>query len=575
MTIYSMFWKSSLIALSAISLHAAALAAPADQTQDNLINKDLLDFNKQFRQPQLVTVAPGVTAAFAYSYSNFTFIEGKTGLILVDTGWFEPGLANALAELRRTTRKPIVAIIITHNHEDHTGGGGLAVESAVPDVPIYAPANFDLQRKYDAGPTRLLIQRRNFAQTGLPLAAIGQQTAGASVGPIPEIGVRREVVPTIMVGAPTDIEIDGVKLRLIPGGSDVSENMMVWYPERRVLMSADIVGGIYPYIETPRYEPRRDPRALVETLSAALALRPQVVIPGHGRLLRGEDDARKTLEANREVVEYTVDQVERRLLEGQSAEEIVHGFHLPPHLASNPDLQPYYHTIDWVLRGLISKRVGYYSELLDLVRADGVTEAGELVELAGGRPAVIDAARAALTRDNPRWAARLARSLLYLNKEDAEAKSLWQDSLLAIAAETKSVNERNYALTEVAESKGVINLDRQLVAGMAEGAASLSNAALLFAFKTRFRAEDVKDGENLCIAVAVGGAPEGFFQVAGSTLRFASSDPCRPAASVDLPRKTLVALYAKSTDWRTAVDRGEVRASGDRQQILRLAQLLS
>ena len=565
----------SCVGCAYFSIMGLSSPASAEYQESSIpINDDLEKFNERFLKPELVQLAPGVYAARNYSYSNFSFIEGKSGWILVDTGWFEPGFAKALEAIKRISDKPVSAIILTHNHEDHTGGGGLAVESAVPNVPIYAVANFDRQREYDAGPMRLLIQKRNFAQTGLALDELKGARRGVSVGPMPEIGVRRETVPNTYISKDTTMVIDGVKLRLIPGGSDVSENLMIYMPDAGVLFSGDIVGGVYPYIETPRYEPRRDPRAWIDTLTVAMSLKPGVVVSGHGRVMQGAEDSQKTLAANREIIEYTVDQVERMLLEGYSAEQIVHEFRLPDHLKNNPDLQPYYHKIDWVLRGLITKRVGYYTAPLDLFRLDGVSESERIVALAGGKDAVLQTARSALDSGDARWAAHLSGYLLNLDEGDPAAKEIWAMSLEAIARDTTSINERNYALTEAGIARGQIDLDERVRSGMAEGAKGLSNNSLLFAFKSRFRAEDVKEGEGLCASISIDGKPAGYYEISGTVLRYEGQPACSPQSSIMMSRQTLIDLYSGALTWQDALRKKMLAVKGNAESVRKFSALM-
>ena len=565
----------SYIAYAYFSIVGWSTEASAEPAGDMIaINEDLEKFNERFLKPELVQVAPGVHAARNYSYSNFSFIEGKTGWILIDTGWFEPGFADALKAIKRISGKPISAIILTHNHEDHTGGGELAVESAVPNVPIYAIANFGRQREYDAGPMRLLIQKRNFAQTGLALDELKGTRRGVSVGPMPEIGIRREVIPNIYISQDTTTVIDGVKLRLIPGGSDVSENLMIYMPDAGVLFSGDIVGGVYPYIETPRYEPRRDPRAWIDTLTVAMSLKPRAVVSGHARIMQGAEDSRETLAANREIIEYTVDQVERMLLEGYSAEQIVHEFRLPDHLKNNPDLQPYYHKIDWVLRGLIAKRVGYYTAPIDLFRLDGVSESARIVALAGGKDVVLQTARNALGSGDARWAAHLSEYLLNLDANDPAAKEIWAASLDAIARETTSINERNYALTEAGIARGRIDLDERVRSGMAEGTKGLSNGPLLFAFKSRFRAEDVKEGEELCASISIDGKPSGYYEISGTVLRYDDQPMCSPRSSIMMSRETLIDLYSGALTWQDGLQKNILTVKGNAGSVRKFSRLM-
>ena len=71
-----------------------------------------------------------------YSISNYTFIEGETGLIAFDAG-SNVGMGwEALAMIRKITDKPIVAIIYLHRH--YTGGAKVYVEEGgSKEVTVY------------------------------------------------------------------------------------------------------------------------------------------------------------------------------------------------------------------------------------------------------------------------------------------------------------------------------------------------------------------------------------------------------------------------------------------------------
>ena len=49
-------------------------------------------------------------------------IEGREGIIIIDTMESPQAAEEVLAEFRVITKKPIVGIILTHFHADHTNG---------------------------------------------------------------------------------------------------------------------------------------------------------------------------------------------------------------------------------------------------------------------------------------------------------------------------------------------------------------------------------------------------------------------------------------------------------------------
>ena len=75
---------------------------------------------------RMTRVRDGVHTITGYSLSNYTFIEGKTGLIVVDAGTNIGMGRKTLAMIRDISDKPIVAVIYTHHH--YTGGAKVYAE---------------------------------------------------------------------------------------------------------------------------------------------------------------------------------------------------------------------------------------------------------------------------------------------------------------------------------------------------------------------------------------------------------------------------------------------------------------
>jgi len=69
---------------------------------------------------------------------NLYWVETEEGIIIIDAGRFLSQARYALQEIRTSSDKPIVGILITHPHTDHYGGLPIFVEAAGKDIPIYA-----------------------------------------------------------------------------------------------------------------------------------------------------------------------------------------------------------------------------------------------------------------------------------------------------------------------------------------------------------------------------------------------------------------------------------------------------
>ncbi|MGE4323370.1 MAG: alkyl sulfatase dimerization domain-containing protein [Sphingobium sp.] len=560
-------WSVVMMGATALALFPPAIA----QDRTPPVNPVLTKFHAQFNSPKLVKVAPNVTTAFAYSYSNFSFIEGKTGLIVIDTGWFQYGMENALRDLRKVTKKPVVAILYTHPHQDHMSGARLALAQAKGDIPIIGPSHFDRQGQADNSALNREVQKRGIAQMGLLLPSVGQKIAGSGVGPAQVMGARGEVMPNRLIDRDEDVEIDGVRLTLLRTGGDLPETMLIYMPDTGVLFCSDVVGGIFPYHETPRFEIAREPRDFVTTLDMALRLNPEKVIPGHGRLLLDKADARHVMTVNRDVIQFMIDQIDRMVNDGMSAEQIVHELKLPDALAQDPDLQPYYHRVDWMTRAMIVKRVGFFTELTDLIRLDGIEENRRFLTLIG-KDRMLATAREAAAGD-PRWAARLATMVLAVDREDAGARAIRQQAYRTIAETTDSVNERNYLLTAIATEQGEIDWGQVLGGTQAMVAPMLASSTIIAQLPARILPDRAK-GANSRFTLAVANEPALYRFL----LRNAVLVPVQEDGPTDfglvVTRDTLNRFYAGSISFEAMVAQPQTSLSGGRDAALRFARMV-
>ncbi len=537
------------------------------------INPKLVAFQKQYASPRLVEVSPGVFAAMAYDYSNFFFIEGKTGIIVVDTGWFQKPFEQAFADLRKHSDKPVVAVIYTHSHQDHTGGGQFAVEQGTGTVPVYAPSGFDSLYTATEGPAQAITQKRGYQQMGFALPEIGIPLIGSGVGPAVQPGKRATAPPTELIETTRELVIDGVRFELIRTAVDLPEALMVWLPDQKILMCGDIVGGVFPFIKTPRYEPQRNPSDMVRAIDLALRLKPEMVLPGHGMELLTKSEIEDVLIAHRDAIQFLIDQVDRGLMNGLSTEEIVHKVRLPPELVAHPQLQPYYHRREWTLRAMVADRLGFFDEYLQLFRHDGVEEARKFVSLGGGHIAVLANAKAALAGGDPRWALRLADLLRLAGHDGPEAKQVYLDGLQKLAETTDSMNERHYALSEKGGIEGRINWPESLASRLLPAARQLPNAVLIGEMGARLKAE-LAGGQTMSIGFEVPGDHQRYaLHLRNQVLRLETNG--EPTATrLIVPREALVLMRARQISWAGLLARPDVSVSGDQEVVDRFVALM-
>ncbi len=108
-------------------------------------------------------VTDRVYSAVGWNVANIVMIVGDDGLIMVDAGLSPETSREVLAEFRKITDKPIVAVIYSHFHHDHLDGiKGLVSAEQVKsgETQIYAHTSL------------LLLKTNHTTGTILPLYSV-------------------------------------------------------------------------------------------------------------------------------------------------------------------------------------------------------------------------------------------------------------------------------------------------------------------------------------------------------------------------------------------------------------------
>lgn len=188
--------------------------------------------------------------------SNAGFVVTADGVVVIDS-LGTPSLAQAmLAEIRRVTPAPVRHVIVTHYHADHYYG---------------------LQVFRDAGAE---IWAHEGARGVLGSEAAAQRYAQRRevLAPWVAEGLQRFIEPDRWLAGDTDLRLGGVTFRIRHVGPAHSpEDLVVHVEEDGVLYAGDLVfKGRVPFVGDA------DSRAWLAALDRLIALRPIVLVPGHG-----------------------------------------------------------------------------------------------------------------------------------------------------------------------------------------------------------------------------------------------------------------------------------------------------
>ena len=219
--------------------------------------------------PKLI---PGQFALDRNPDGNTIVFEDAQGLVVVDTGRHKEHQA-AILDYAKARGKPIVAIVNTHWHLDHSGGNQ-ELRAAFPRAKLYtsnavagALQGF-LARSLERGKARLAdpkVSDADKAETRLGVDAIED---------------RGDLLPDVAVTGTTRLPLGkrALVLHLAPHAATEGDTWL-YDPATRILVAGDLVVLPAPFFDTACAKGWRD------ALDALAALPFAQLYPGHGPML--------------------------------------------------------------------------------------------------------------------------------------------------------------------------------------------------------------------------------------------------------------------------------------------------
>jgi alkyl sulfatase BDS1-like metallo-beta-lactamase superfamily hydrolase len=411
--------------------------------------------SQEFRR-EVIEVAKGIHVAVGYGISNSILIEGEDGLIVVDAMESLETAEAVAAEFRKISDKPVKALIYTHSHPDHIAGGPAFLKPGQAPPAVYAQAGVLANIDKIASELQPIIARRAFRMYGNYLS----EAEMVNVGIGPRLGVGQDsqmqvLRPTRSFVEQLDDRVAGVHFQLLHAPGETEDQLFVWLPERRILLSGDNFYRAFPNLYTIRGTSYRDPKAWAASLDRMRALAPEALVPSHGRPLLGADLVRDSLRDYRDAIRFVYDQSIRLFNQGLGPDEIAGRLRLPEHLASSPYLQEFYGRPDWSARSVFSGNLGWFDGNPSRLRPLPPTEeAKRWAELTGGTEALVDAVVKASQNGEHQWVLQLSDQALQLAPDNRELKAARVAALRALGEAESNPNARHWYLVSMHELTG-------------------------------------------------------------------------------------------------------------------------
>ena len=410
----------------------------------------------------LYEVVPGIYQVRGLDISNVTFVEGDSGIIVIDPLISTEVAAAALA-LYRTHRggdRPVVAVIYTHSHVDHFGGVLGVTSQADVDagaVAVLAPEGFiehAVKENVYAGPA---MTRRATYMYGTLLPRGPRDQVGCGLGQAPSTGEVAVIVPTIDIRETGEKHtIDGVEIEFqMAPGTEAPAEMHFYFPRYRALCMAENATHNLHNLLTLRGALVRDPHAWSGYLTEAIdtfADRADVVFASHHWPTWGREDIVEFLSLQRDMYAYLHDQTLRLLNRGYTGVEIAEMFQMPPALERAWHTHGYYGSVSHNVKAVYQRYMGWFDGNPGrLWPHPPEALAPRYVDAMGGIDRVVELAQAAFDSGDFRWAATLLDHAVFTDSAHAAARALYADTLEQLAYGAENATWRNFFMSGAAE----------------------------------------------------------------------------------------------------------------------------
>ena len=389
----------------------------------------------------LFKVTDGVYQVRGLSVAAMTIVEGRTGIVVIDT-LASPGEARTALDLyfAHRPKRRVLAVIYTHNHGDHYSGASALVspaDAASGKTKVIAPLGFMAALTEEAVVASNLAARRGQFQFGASLPVGDRGTVDYGEGQVTTRGAGGAgpiVPPNDIIRRPMETRtIDGVKFVFqLALDTEAPSEMFVYLPQSHILDMAEDATHTLHNLLPIRGTLVRNGLQWSQILGATLDRfggDVQIMINQHQWPVWGNDRVRMVLANHRDLYKYIHDQTIRMMNAGMGPVEIAEALAMPPGLEGDWSSRGYYGTLSQDARAVYQRTSGWYDgNPANLNRLPRVEEAKKTLEYMGGADAVIARARGDFEAGNYRWVAEIMDQVAFADPSNQAARDLGADA---------------------------------------------------------------------------------------------------------------------------------------------------
>lgn len=524
---------------------------------------------------QVYKLGKSVHVAVGWDLANIIMIEGDDGIVIVDTGLDLGRAREMLAEFRKITQKPVKAIVYTHHHVDHINGAkAFASDDDIRAGRVRIIAHDSLMENVQrqGGTIGPILGVRSAYSFGAALGAADMEGMNGGIGPNVGHAVQGSfLAPTETFGDRLETTIAGIRLEMVHVPSEAPDEIAIWLPDQRVLLSAEVIQDhTFPNMHTLRGATYRDPVKWFKSIDRLRGFKADAMGLQHGPPVEGAAEVERVLVTYRDGIQFVHDQTVRYMNKGLTPEELAQVVKLPAHLGgTKPWMEEFYGTVSHSVRQIYQGYLGWFQgDPLKLDPIPPVESAKRHVALMGGRDKVMAAAREAYDKSDFQWAAELATYVIRIDQKDRDARALKANAFRELGYAQININWRNWYLMSALELAGDLDIEA-LQQGILQVFASPDTVAALPAanfvegLTTRLKAE-----ETLDTVMSIGWVFPDIDESYGLTIRRGIAEyrkglPENPDMTLTLNKTALDQVLLGRTGFPALMVKGDMKVSGN------------
>jgi len=385
----------------------------------------------------------------APGFGNTFLVVTSEGNVVIDTSLLLTAQAHKDA-LQAIDDGPVKYIILTHGHQDHTGGIGIWKEA---ETEVIAQSN-EVDFLHYEQRLRGIFTRRNAAQFS---ELFGVTALPPFAPPDAEVvNYGADIPATILFDRFYEFELGGLTFQLLHTPGETYDHLTVWIPEYKIAFSGDNFYGSFPNMYTLRGTRPRWALDYVQSLDTVLSWNPEILAPSHGNPLYGRDQIQEAVSRYRDAILYVHDETVRGANAGKSVYTLMNEIRLPPDL----DQGEAYGSVPWSVRGIYDGYIGWFDGNVSNVSSTPASAAyPEIVDLAGGADVVAGRAESLVESGDLHLALHVADFALAAEPDNLAALQAKREALTRLLATSTNINERGWL------NAGILEIDERLSSG--------------------------------------------------------------------------------------------------------------